>query len=157
MDLNQFLKIIRNMPMRGREFKPHRYLALMAIIDIIEHQENSQNKFYYNDTFTEYFSNYFQIYRGPNDQNRPFKPFFHLKNAGGFWFLRPISGNESELNRPGVGSERELDEIVEYAYLLPEIFDLLSNQESREIVRKEIKKCLIAGLQLRTRRTRSQV
>jgi hypothetical protein len=40
----------------------------------------------------------------------------------------------------------ELRENVEYAELREDIFNLLKNQESRKIVRKEIEKCLRTGL-----------
>jgi predicted restriction endonuclease len=149
MDLNQFLEIIQNM--ERRPFRPHRYLALMAIMDIIEQQE-PPNRFYYNDAFKTYFTEHFNVYHGPNDRNRPFNPFFHLKNAGGFWFLSPRPGREADLNMlVTVGSGRELNEIVDYAYLHSDIFELLSNQESREKVRNVIKQRLEIGL--KTKRT----
>ena len=141
MDLNQFLEIIRNMePLPGRRFKPHRYLALLAVLDIIENQENPARIFYYNDDFKNYFTHYFDIYAGPHDRNKPFKPLFHLMNAGRrsgrnfgeFWFFNSQAG-------------------VEYAELDQELFEILSNKESghksREIVRIEIKKCIKAGRQ----------
>jgi putative restriction endonuclease len=154
MDLNQFLEIIRNM--ERKPFKPHRYLALMAILDIIESQEEPQNRFYYDDEYINYFTEHFHIYHGRNDRYNPFKPFFHLKNAGrnagGFWFLSPTQGREAELNRlDTVGGPGELNEIVAYAELDQEIFKILSNkesgQQSREIVRNEIKQCLKARRQ----------
>ena len=145
MDINQFLRIIRNMD--RRPFKPHRYLALLAIIDIIENQENHQNRFYYDDDFINNFTNHFNKYHVPDDENRPFKPFFHLKNAGGFWFLRPKPGRESDLKKLKDASPGKLRELVEYADLLPEIFAILSDTSSRKIVKEEIIKCLKAGLQ----------
>jgi predicted restriction endonuclease len=152
MDLEQFLRIIRNMePMPGSEFKPHRYLALLATMDIIHNQENPENTFFYDDDFKSHFTHYFNICHGPNDRNKPFKPFFHLKNAGGFWFLIHRPGREADLNSMRGGfSERELRENVEYAKLDEKLFGLLSDkesgQESREIVRNVIKQCLKAGL-----------
>jgi hypothetical protein len=45
-------------------------------------------------------------------------------------------------------SEGELNENVEYANLDENIFNILkNNKESREIVRKEIEKCLSVGRQ----------
>jgi hypothetical protein len=162
MNLTQFLEIIRNMePLPGREFKPHRYLALLAVLDIIESQENPQKEFYYNDYFKNYFTHYFDVYHRVNDGNKPFKPFFHLKNAGSssgrnfgeLWFLIPRQGRKVYFNnmRRGGFSEGELRENIEYAEIDQEIFNILSDkesgQESREIVRKEIEKCLTKGLQ----------
>jgi len=162
MNLNQFLEIIRNMePLPRREFKPHRLLALLAILDIIESQGKAQKRFNYNDFFKQRFTHYFDIYAGPNDRNKPFKPFFHLWNAGRssgrdfgeFWFLISRPGRGVYLNnmRRGGFSERELEENIEFAELDQDLFEILSNkesgQESREIVRNEIKKCLKAGLQ----------
>ena len=154
MDINQFLGIIRNMD--RRPFRPHRYLALLAILDIIEKQENPNNKFYYDDDFKSYFLNHFCKYHSPNDNCNSFKPFFHLKNAQengeSFWFLEPRLGMASELNKLGtVNGPGKLNKIVEYAKLDQDLFDVISNketgQESREIVRNEISQCLKAGRQ----------
>jgi putative restriction endonuclease len=152
MDLKEFLEIIRHMePIPGREFKPHRYCALMAILDIIENQENPPNKFYYNDTYVNHFTEHFHNYHGPNDRYNPYKPFFHLKNVGRdvdeFWILSPMPEMEADLNMlVTVSGPGELKRIVEYAELREDIFNLLKKQESREIVRKEIEECLRTGL-----------
>lgn len=146
MDLQQFLESITKMSIIGKGFKPHKYLALLTIIDLIECQEVSENRFNFDEAFRKSFTKRFEMYHGPDDKNRPLAPFFHLKNTG-FWFLCPLAGKEEQLKTmPTVGAPRELDEVVDHAYLLPEIYDLLHDPDSREIVKKTITSCLVSGL-----------
>jgi hypothetical protein len=155
MELDQFLEIIRNIKYR-KPFRPHRYLALLTIIDIIENQiekkEKAQNEFYYDNEFKQLFKYNYKNYHGPNDTNNSFIPFFHFKNAGGnigeFWFPIPIPGMEPDFKRLiTVHSGRELNEIIKYAKLDENIFkELKLNPKSREKVRNEIKQCLEVGL-----------
>lgn len=149
MNLNQFISVIHNMA--RKPFRPHRYLALLAILDIIENQREPINKFFYNDDFINYFIRWFSQYHGPNDNCIPWLPFFHLKNAGrkfgGFWFLLPNNGMEEILKKLNtVRSERELKETINHAKLDDELFKILTNKEARETAKNEIINVLKRGL-----------
>jgi len=146
MDLEQFLDALKEMSVKGKGFKPHKHLALLAILDLIENQELSENKFYFDEAFRNSFTKRFDIYHNIEDKNRPLAPFFHLKNTG-FWLLSPLQGKEEQLrNMSTVGAPRELHEVVDHAYVLPEIYKLFQDSDCRNIIRNTIIDCLELGL-----------
>jgi serine/threonine protein kinase len=151
MNLNIFLEVIHSLSKPGKNFKPHKYLALLSIIDVIKDQPAPFNEFRYDNAFRERFTKYFNLYHGPNDSNRSLNPFFHLKNTGGFWHLKPLLGKEAALKKlTTVGSPRDLHDVVDFAYLSPDILGILSDPVSRDIVVNTIQQILEMGLNKRS-------
>ncbi|MGQ9675948.1 MAG: nuclease-related domain-containing protein [Chloroflexota bacterium] len=152
MLLDEFLKRLDNLTTHGAGFKPHKYLFLLTILDLLEEQQVPKNEFPFDARMRHKFTSYFRQYAGENDRNRPWAPFFHLGSSG-FWHLRSLPGRERDLaNLTTVGGPRELVENVDYGYLSDAVFDLLSNRSVAAVVRERIKTILSAERCLEDRR-----
>ncbi len=139
MELNEILLAIEDLGYTGKQFKPHKPLLLLALLDLIDNNITKSNKFYYDENLRRSFSKYFKIYQGPSDKDRPLAPFFHLKNGFPFWHLKPLPGMEKRLSELStVGSPHELHQVVDYGYLSPEVYDLLKNDKNRQIIKDKI-------------------
>ena len=65
-------------------------------------------------------------------------PFFHLKGDK-FWHLQPNRGRERELNETStMVSMSRLHELISYAYLDEELFDILSTKNGRTAIRNAL-------------------
>ncbi|OQB76594.1 MAG: Serine/threonine-protein kinase StkP [Deltaproteobacteria bacterium ADurb.Bin135] len=147
MKPNEFLDEIKNIISPSTYFKPHKYLALLAILDIIAADIKPANQFKFDERFKRQFTKYFTLYHGPDDRDRPLAPFFHLKTSGNFWHLKPLEGKENELAKlTTVGSPRELYSCIDYGYLDDELFEYLCKSEIRDKAIQVIKECLQLGL-----------
>lgn len=152
MLIDEFLKRLDNLTPHGAGFKPHKYLLLLTILDLLEGQQVPKNEFPFDARMRHKFTSYFRQYAGENDRNRPCAPFFHLGSSG-FWHLRALPGRERELaNLTTVGGPRELVENVDYGYLSDAVFDLLSNRSVAAMVRERIKTILTTERCLEDRR-----
>ncbi|MCD5401678.1 protein kinase [candidate division NPL-UPA2 bacterium] len=124
------------------KFKPHKYLVLLVVQDLIESKDCLENKFYFNDVFRARFTQYFNKYSCENDRNRPHTPFFHLKSSG-FWHLKAKSGREGFLAKlPKIGSPGEIIENVDYAYLSEPVYELFTDRKSAAIIREQVESIL---------------
>lgn len=77
------------LPKNIHEDKPHKALAILAVIEGIESGVYTENKIYFNSYFKDLFKKYFIKYSRPQDSNRPVNPFFHLRSSS-FWKLQPL-------------------------------------------------------------------
>lgn len=142
MDKKRLFKELEYIIPQNVKNKPHKAIAFLSIIQGIEEGRYRKNCFYYDSTYKEIFSNLFYKYASNKDSNRPYTPFFHLKSTK-FWNLIPKNGKEEVLeNATSVGGPGKLQELVEYAIIDEEIFNLLCDS----VVRKEIKDYLIKNL-----------
>ena len=118
--------------------KPHKALAILAVIDGICSGIFSENKIYFDSEFKKLFSKCFIKYSREQDRDRPLNPFFHLRSSD-FWHLMPMSGQEETLAKVNsVGSPRDLFKIVDYAYIDEQLFVLLKNDKKICNAAKEI-------------------
>lgn len=138
MALSQFLDEIEHLSASGGSFKPHKYLLLLAVTDLVQSGQVNNNRFRYNSTLRDLFSSYFDRYHGPGDRDRPSAPFFHLQSSG-FWHLRAYPGKEALLaNLKTVGGHKELLEYVDYAELRQDVYEWLRDQRSASAITNRI-------------------
>ena len=112
---------------------PHKYLLLLAVIDLIRQGQIHENKIFPSPNLAETFIKYWSkvvTNRLPNFA----MPFFHLKGDK-FWHLYPNVGKEDKLNkRRRVNSISWIHEVVAYARLDEEFYVLLTNSQDREVI-----------------------
>lgn len=115
---------------------------LLSVIDWLNNKAPKENKIYYDEELKNIVARYFKIFCSDEDSNRPYNPFFHLKTSS-FWYLKPKEGKEEALKKANsIGGPGELESLVDYAYLEPEVYKILLNDEDRE----KVKACLIGKL-----------
>jgi len=136
---------ISSLSKEGVSFKPHRYLALLAAIRVYKNDKLKTRRIYYNEEFKDAFNSFFKKYSSDGDRNRPYTPFFHLKNTS-FWELIPVSGKEDILAATDtIGGPGMLLELVQYAELDASFCELLDDEQDYEDIESLLIKCLTNG------------
>jgi len=139
---------IAHLSKQGKQFKPHRYVALLAAIHCVKNIQYQSNRVYFNELFKKTFSEIFKKYSSGNDRNRSHTPFFHLKTTS-FWELVPIQGKEKALEEAStVGGATALTNIVDYAELSTQFMNILRKDET--YLESMIHGCLVAGCRSKT-------
>lgn len=115
---------------------PHKPLLLLAVLDLIERGEISDNRIEVSPLLVETYLSYWKHI--PTGQPRLYNPFPRLRTSG-FWHLHARAGQESVLAATrSFQSVAHLKKLVAYASLDPELFMLLQRPEAREVVRQTI-------------------
>lgn len=136
MDLATFLSKLDTL-VNSSSFKPHKYLVLLSVIDILNSKENPENKFYYMD-IKKNFEKHFYLYAQNHDRNRPYIPYFHLRTSG-FWFLKAYPGKGVILdNISKASAPKDIIENIEYAYFSESVFQLFINKEVIRVIQDYI-------------------
>lgn len=149
MTLDEIIDEIKDLTRLGHLFKPHKYLALLAAIDVLEGYNWELNKIPYGDQFKDAFTKYFQMYSQYSDRNRPLAPYFHLRSSK-LWTLVAKLGKEEELKATAtVGAPKELYNLVDYAELHDDLFRSLRDPNKLQMIRNTIIECLSNNLQYR--------
>lgn len=131
--LNKFQKLRID---RARGNAPHKPLLLLTIIDLIEQGKIFENKIEVSPLIVESFLKYWNLLS--LDKPRIFLPFFHLKSDK-FWHLHAKAGQENLLATISqFKSMAQFAGIVEYANLDEDLFLLLHNAQSREVLRQTV-------------------
>ena len=116
---------------------PHKPLLLLSVIDLINQGLIHDNKILPSPDLAETFLRYWSKVVVNRVRNFAM-PFFHLKGDK-FWHLYPNPGKEEKLrNTKRIRKVSDLLEIVNYASLDADLFLLLTNQQSREIIRQTL-------------------
>lgn len=120
---------------RGHVFNPHKMIALLSVIELLEKHKFSAGKIFFREPFKKKFSDLFsELLPNTKSSCRPHTPFFHLRTSS-FWKLVPKEGKESALrSTQTIGGPGALDELVEYALLSDSLFDALKNDTTRKEV-----------------------
>lgn len=136
--LNFYLHKIRKIRIdRARSIPaPHKPILLLAVIDLIEQGAISINRIEPSPQLVETYLNYFaQVSAG---LSRPYLPFYHLKTSG-FWHLHAQPGQQNALAATkGFKSMSQLASVLAYASFDDELFVLLLQPETRELIRQTI-------------------
>lgn len=124
---------ISNLGWRGHVFNPHKMIALLSVIKLLEKQNFSTGKIFFREPFKKMFSDlFFQLLPNTNSSCRPHTPFFHLRTSS-FWKLVPKEGKELALSSTQtIGGPGALDELVEYAVLSDSFLGVLKNDTTRK-------------------------
>lgn len=123
--LNKFGRL-RTGVSKGKGKAPHKPVLLLAIIDLIDQGEITQNRIYISPELVAAFRKLWTaLVKETSWQPRFYLPFYHLVNER-FWHLHVLPGAEIALTTShSVKSLTALRATVEYAYLDNELFDFL--------------------------------
>ena len=110
--------------------KPHKPALLLAVMDLIERGEITDNQIMPSQELREAFTAYFKIVRQGNDQNSPHNPFYYLCSEG-FWQLSPQRTDAPK-------SWSALQRSVVHASILPDLYALMCAPLQRELLREAI-------------------
>jgi putative restriction endonuclease len=115
---------------------PHKAILLLSIIDSIAHGEITENKIYITPELVARFKdNWHNLVKTSNFTANFSLPFYHLKSEG-FWFFKTLTGREILLTSSlSIKSFAHLKEVVDYAYLSDELYQLLTNQHTSSILK----------------------
>lgn len=116
---------------------PHKPILLLSIIELIERGVIRENKIELTPEIISTFLNYWNsLY--PDQRGIVALPFFHLKSDG-FWHLLPNAGYEKSFKLiRHIKSSYQIRDMVKYAYLDIELFELLSSDKNRTTFRRLI-------------------
>jgi len=149
MTLNDLIEEICSLSKPGKGFKPHRYIALIAILQLISEKKITERNIFFNPLFREKFSKLIKKYGEEFDKNRPHAPFFHLSNTH-FWKLVPKKGKETILlNTKTIGSAGELDSLVLNAEIDQAVFNLLTDERTNKQLELKLDEIIKEGLMKR--------
>ena len=126
---------IEKMGANAGNFRPHKALLLLAVLDLFEQGTLQSAHIFYNDSLKAAFTSRFKQFASENDRDRSYAPFFHLRSQS-FWSLTPCEGMETVLEKtPTVGGPGQLMEIVKNAVLSEEMLSLLTTPARRETLK----------------------
>ena len=145
MSLPDLLQEIAGLSSPGRGFNPHKYLLLLAVLNLSKKHLLQNGRVYYNEALKSEFRRLLSMHGGEEDRDRPYAPFFHLGNTT-FWRLVPAVGREAELDQArSVGGPGILNELVQYAELGPQLVNSLADDQQRAEIERVIVHGLAAG------------
>jgi hypothetical protein len=126
----------------SKEFpKPHKFIMLLAVINLFENGQILENKIFFSQDLTNSFEIFFKQVSDSKDICQPGPPFFHLRSSS-FWKHHPKKGREEaykKLSTSGGGVKRIQDNI-EYAYFSETVYQFFKEPETRQ----EIKDFILA-------------
>jgi len=114
---------------------PHKPLLLMALIDLIAEGTVTSNLIELTSDLGELFNLYWARVMPPDRRGNLALPFFHLRSDG-FWHLVPLPGKEAILaSARQIRSVSQLGDTVLGARLDDDLYALLCDEESRNLLR----------------------
>lgn len=143
--LNNYLLKLSTLRMAGSRLapRPHKVCMMLAILDLIESGEITENRIEHirtNDELKRQFTFWFGKLAGPSDNDTPENPYFHLLSEG-FWHLKSKSGDDYSETHPSNERSKILGD-TQYAYLDAELFEYLKSP----FTRIEISQALLSNL-----------
>jgi putative restriction endonuclease len=125
------------------EQAPNKPILLLAIIQLFENQIITNNQIFITAELTYAFSRIWNAFVTNKDKHPRFAlPFYHLKNEkGNWWNLVPNSGCEIWIDIAGsMRTFSNLSAAVAYAEINPDLARLLSDKETRDILKQTLLK-----------------
>ena len=117
---------------------PHKPILLLSILDAFNYNLISENRIYVTPELISFFSTNWAAYVETEHDKRFTLPFFHMQTEP-FWQLEANEGCEMWVqSKAAMRSLGNLQSAVKYAQIDKELFDLLSNSVSREVIRQII-------------------
>lgn len=114
--------------------KPHKVCLLLAIIDLLRDGTVTRNAICIDDSLKASFGRHFQKLHKGNDSENLLLPFYHLRTEG-FWHFKVKRGMQDAFNElvasGGPSSAKQLNDIIEYAYLDEKLFHFLTTELGR--------------------------
>lgn len=118
---------------------PHKSVLLLAIIEGIEKHEIPENRVFITPELVAGFKDLWcQLVADPLFTANFSLPFYHLKSEG-FWHLQTRFGRELLLTSShSIKSFAQLKEVIEYAYFDEALFELLSKEATRTVLKQTL-------------------
>ena len=135
--LHKYLDEIQSLRIdRAHGNAPHQPVLLLSVIELIEQGQISENKIIPSPVLVETFVKYWT--KITDRKPKLELPFFHMKNRS-FWHHHPNPGYETALSVvTQIKSFSQLRKIIAYGYFDEALYLLLTNSETREIIRHTI-------------------
>jgi len=115
---------------------PYKPFLLLAIIDLIAQGVIQTNFIEFKADLIDIFDLYWAKIMSREKPSNPVLPFFHMHREG-FWHLVPVPGKEQVLaDIPQIRSIGPLRQLVLGATLDDDLFEMLSNKEARDDLRR---------------------
>ncbi len=107
---------------------PHKPVFLLTLIELIEHNEITENRVVITPELVATFKENFGLLVTLANKDDFTQPFFYLKNEG-FWFLKPKAGFFLDTY---IRSVQLLNDRLDYAYFADDLFALLTHADARQ-------------------------
>ncbi|WP_066633168.1 hypothetical protein [Desulfolucanica intricata] len=143
MDSVYLKGIINNLKVSKQdgEIRPHKYLLLLSILDLLEVNNNHENKFTFEELEPVFLSIFDRFFPNLPDYRKMLEfPFYHLQSDG-FWFLKVKEGKKElyeTYKKKSRLTKKRIMETVDYACLGEKLFQLMSKKDNRQIFRGQI-------------------
>ncbi len=137
MSLHAFIEKFQRLKVdKAHGVAPHKPILLLSVIDGVERGEIPTNKIFITPELVASFKENWSLLASDAFQPRFALPFYHL-TSDKFWKLHAKEGYETALLMRGIMRNfSQLNQAIEYAEISDELFELLSNKESRERLRQ---------------------
>jgi len=126
--------------------KPHKVCLLLSILDLIESGEITENKIVETETLKKAFHENFERLKKGNDTEKLNLPFYHLCGDD-IWHFSIHKDKQQSFNElksvSTTPSLKRLFEVIDYAYLEPELYDYFKSG----LVRPQIREVLLENLE----------
>lgn len=118
---------------------PHKPILLLAAIEGVEKKEINSNKIKISAELVASFKDHWsQLVKDSRFSENFSLPFFHLQSDG-FWHLQTLPGREILLNSShSIKSFAHLKEVIAFAYFDEELYHLLANEPTRQILKQTL-------------------
>ena len=115
--------------------RPHKAVMLLSVMTLADSGRLFLNRICYSPELLQIFARFFESVRTGSDKCTPYNPFFYLKSDH-FWHLHPQPGQEALLAATRtIRGPGQLMELVSHASLDDELFGLVADRTSREVLR----------------------
>jgi putative restriction endonuclease len=118
---------------------PHKPLLLLAVIQGLEKGEVNSNRIKISAELVANFKDsWSQLVKDSRFSENFSLPFFHLQSDG-FWHLQTLPGRELLLTSShSIKSFAHLKEVIDFAYFDQELYHLLANEHTRQILKQSL-------------------
>ena len=128
---------------------PHKPILLLSIIHGIETHQIKENRILITPELVATFKDYWhKLVTDVRFTSNFSLPFYHLKSDG-FWYLQTYLGRELVLTRSNsIKSFSQLKQVVEYAYFNNDLFELIQNEHTRQILKRTLLDTYFSNIKL---------
>lgn len=130
----------------NREFKPHKFILLLTIIELIDSEYIVENKIYLDKLLLKTYIKYQKYFIQRKDSIRPWYPFFHFRSSP-FWDhkIKFKMENEYKLLKSEQGL-KAINSIIDYAYFDEKVFLLLMDRQLRSKIENMVMGIIIENV-----------
>lgn len=136
----------------GDNRAPHKPVLLLSIIEGIEKRDIRENRIYITPELVAQFKDYWhQLVHNKQFTPNFSLPFYHLKSDE-FWHLQTVFGREFVLTSShSIKSFAQLKEVVDYASFDEDLYRLLSDDHTREVLKQTLQNAYFPKIKLKSK------